>query len=225
MVSKRSERPRRVPCDQCIERASLAGTRPHELSLCDLCSQRLQKRHGPVFIPQVGTSARTAGSSRWLLEQDRLRWPQDSHLPAPSLSPAQPSTSELTETISRLEEYSRQFVEAVNSRDWKGPIFQHATSSVHVDMDVYEATSTLADNIETFKTIIADTPSYHVHVEAVHIILEIDGRTAHAYLNMAVSGRPVGLVLKSLGVMTYSRLTTSWQLVSFIAMRFSAPTI
>ena len=112
----------------------------------------------------------------------------------------------------------------VNERDFTNPIWYRAATGIEVKaLDNYRPTMTLAENIQTFKKIASESPEYHLHVLDVDFLEAEDGLTAESYINMQVTGRPVGLVINSVGRMQWKRQHQNWSLTSFTAMRFPEP--
>lgn len=217
-----------VPCIECIQRASASGAKPQGLSLCERCTAMLQARTGPQFFDPTETALSPCSLS--LLQQSRPNQNNNDHLANLKDSRGSHSGSELPKDRraairEHLTEYSRTYVEAINSRNFEHPIWSHTSSYVHVpSLDRYSPTSTLADNIRVFQSIAASDPSYHIDIQNIDIIFEEAGNAVHAYMDMHITGRPAGVVMNSLGVFTYISRAHDWELVSFNAIRWSSPT-
>jgi hypothetical protein len=131
------------------------------------------------------------------------------------------------ETVAQLNELCHLFVEAVNARDFTHPVWTCCASDVQTNnFDTYSPTSSLAESIRTFQLIAMNNPDYRINIENIDISFEGDGNMAHAYVEQAITGRPIGLRMNSLAVFTYAKPTSNsrdWRLVSFTSMRSSGP--
>lgn len=135
-----------------------------------------------------------------------------------------PSVWHASDPSGSLSRLTRKFVDVVNERDFLNPIWYQAAIGIEVEaLDNFHPTTTLAENIRTFKTIARQSPQYRLHVRGIDILEAKDGLTAESYINMQVTGRPEGLVMNSIGRMQWRRHCQTWLLTSFTAMRFSDP--
>ena len=220
---------RPVPCIECIQRASTSGAKQHELSLCDRCTAMLQARTGPRFVHLAETTS--SPSSISLLQKTKSNQSKNQHLTdsehsAQSQVDLNWSKDRRAAISAKLKEYSRTYVEALNSRNFEHPIWSHTSPQVHVpSLDRYSPTNTLVENIRVFQAIAASDPTYHIDIQNIDIIFEEASNAVHAYMDMHVTGRPAGVVLNSLGVFTYINRIDDWELVSFNAIRWSGPAI
>ena len=219
----------RVPCSQCIQRASSPGTKTHELSLCNRCTTILRERNGVIADHRAATDLSSSGSLHQLnqLHQARTGRHATSHEVTVSNYWSKAPRAESSETVAQLKELCYLFVEAVNTRDFTHPVWTCCASDVQANkFDAYSPTSNLAENIRTFQLIAMNNPDYRISIESIDISFEDDGNMAHAYVEQAITGRPIGLRMNSLAVFTYARPTSysrDWRLISFTSMRSSGP--
>lgn len=218
----RQAMPRRgqqVPCNDCIQRASTTGHPGfNDLELCTACMTTLATRRSQQTIPLDSQSTQESPS----IQQSTALLATLARQKRHALPHARSSETFARSTSTQLETLTQTFVDVVNNRDFTNPIWHSAVVGIEVAaLDHFAPTTTLLENIRTFQTITTESPDYHLHVLSIDILESGDGRRAESYINMEVTGRPVGLVMNSAARMQWRRYLEDWLLLSFTAMRFS----
>jgi hypothetical protein len=240
-----------IPCTDCVERASALGSTESGISLCQSCLALLKVRHGPQFLPHNQSTASLGASMPFLqprsansIQAEDRRRKSGSSIASRRSNESQPRDTKAA-IVEKVTNYSHQFVNAVNAREFDHPIWSQTSNDLYMsNFDRYAPTSTLAENIQTFQMIAANDPTYHIEVLGIDVIFdtlakpskgskamkddevrEEDADIVHAYANQLVTGRPAGVAFDCIAVFTYMRRAGDWVLVAFNAMRYSGPSV
>ena len=124
------------------------------------------------------------------------------------------------------EEYvkalTREFAEALNTKDCSSPIWDHLTTDVHSSHDAGNesiSTSSQEELIEKMRRVMDSFPDYHTEVLDVSAEVNETTGSAKAWMLRTCNGFPDGLRRETVCQLTWERRNGDWYCSSYRGIR------